>query len=210
MPLFHDPNTAIVALLVGLLGILFEFHAPGSIFPGVAGAALVLLAGAALSRYPLSPGAVTLVAIAALLLLLELKLHSTGVLATVGAVLLACGVYLLIDSPNPELHIRPSTAFALALPVFLLTAFLLTIASRASANKAATGSGQMIGAFGTVVAVPNDSSPLRVRIAGEYWNALSPGEPASQNLLPGSPIRVTAIHGLQLTVQPLHDTIKTI
>ena len=210
MPLFHDPNTAIVALLLGLLGILFEFHAPGSIFPGVAGAALVLLSAVALSRFPLSPGAVTLVAIAALLLLLELKVHSAGVLATVAAVLLAAGIYLLIDSPDPQLHIRPATAFAFALPVFLLTAFLLTIASRASANKAVTGSGQMIGAVGIVIAAQDGSSPLRVQIAGEYWNALASCELVSPDLLPGSPVRVTAIRGLQLTVQPLHDTIRTI
>lgn len=201
MPLFHNPDTAVLALVVGLLGVLFEFHAPGSIFPGVAGFALVLLAAASLSQYPLSPGAITLIAIAALFLILELKIHSQGILSATGALLLACGIYLLIDSGDPAQHVRPITALGVVLPFGLLTAFLLTVASRARHNKLASGPTVLLGQIGTVIAAPES---LRVQIAGEYWNVLS-----HVPLAPGTSVRVVDIHGLELSVVPLPETSPT-
>ena len=201
MPLFHDPNTAVLALVIGLLGIVFEFHAPGTILPGVVGSALVLLSAAVLWRYPLNPGAVTLIAISAVVILLELKIASRGILAGIGAVLLACGVYLLIDSPDPADRIHPATALGIVLPFGLLAAFLLAVASRARTNKIAAGPTTLIGQTGTVVGVPDT---LRVQVAGEYWNAVSHGP-----LVPGTIVRITAIRGLELTVSPLHDTMGT-
>jgi len=198
MPLFHDPNTAVLALVIGLLGIIFEFHAPGTVIPGVAGAALVLLAAAALSRYPLSPGAVSLIAVATVLLALELKLSSRGLLSATGAILLASGIYLLIDSPDPAQHIRPAVALGIVLPFALLTAFLVTVAARAAANKATTGVDGLIGQTGTVITI----APTRIQVSGEYWNAVS-----HQQLTPGTPVRIVAVNGLQLSVLPLHDTI---
>jgi len=195
MPLFHSPDTAVFALIVGLLGILFEFHAPGSIFPGVAGFALALLAAASLSQYPLSPGAITLIAIAALFLILELKIRSQGILSATGAVLLACGIYLLIDSGDPTQHIRPITALGVVLPFGLLTAFLLTVASRARHNKLAAGPTTLVGQIGTVIAAPDS---LRIQVAGEYWNAVS-----HVPLVPGTSVRVIDIQGLELSVVPL-------
>ncbi len=199
MPLFHDPNTAVLAFVIGLLGIIFEFHAPGTILPGVVGSALVLLSAAALWHYPLNPGAVTLIAVSAVVLLLELKIASRGILCGLGAVLLACGVYFLIDSPNPSDRIRPVTALSIVLPFGLLAAFLITIASRARSNKTAAGPTTLIGQTGTVVGAPDT---LRIQVAGEYWNAVS-----AIPLAPGTSVRITAIQGLELTVGPLHDTM---
>ncbi len=200
MQAFHDPNTAVLVLAIGLLGILFEFHAPGSVLPGVIGAALVLLAAATLSRYPLSRGAVILIAIAVLMLLIEVKVSSHGVLAGCGALLLACGVYLLIDSPDPAEHIGIATSFAVVLPIAILTAFLLTIAAQARSTKLATGLHSLIGKTGTVA----DASRLRVFIGGEYWNARS----ASQ-LERGAVVRVDSVAHMELSVSALHDRMET-
>jgi len=198
MPLFHDPNTAVLALVIGLLGIIFEFHAPGTVIPGVAGAALVFLAAAALSHYPLSPGAISLIAVATGLIALELKFSSRGLLSATGAILLASGIYLLVDSPDPAQHIRPAVALGIVLPFALLTAFLVTVAARAAANKATTGVDSLIGQTGTVITI----APTRIQVSGEYWNAVS-----HQQLTPGTPVRIVAVNGLQLSVLPLHDTI---
>ena len=201
MPLFHSPDTAIIALVIGFLGVLFEFHAPGTIFPGVAGFALVLLAAASLSQYPLSPGAITLIAIATVFLILEIKVRSQGLLSATGAILLACGLYLLIDSADPAQHVRPLTALGVVLPFGLLTAFLLTVASRARHNKMAVGPTTLLGQIGTVISAPDS---LRIQIAGEYWNALCP-----QPLAPGTSVCVTKINGLELSVVPLPETGQT-
>ncbi len=49
-----DPNIALVVLLLGVLGLYVEFSTPGLIFPGVAGAILLLLGLSAMALLPLS------------------------------------------------------------------------------------------------------------------------------------------------------------
>lgn len=61
MPVFHDPNATVLALAAGLLGIVFEFHAPGSVLPGAGGATLVLVSAASLMRDTVHPMALLLI-----------------------------------------------------------------------------------------------------------------------------------------------------
>ncbi len=141
-----------------------------------------------------------MIAIAACLLLMEVKFTSHGFLALPGAVLLASGIYLLVDSPDPAVHISAGLAIGLVLPVALLTAFLVTIAARAARSKFALGPHSLVGRTGTVIASPH----LRVKVAGEYWNA------ASQEILaPGARVKVEDVHGLELSVTAVHDKIRT-
>jgi len=49
-----NPNIALIILVLGALGIYAEFSSPGLIFPGVAGAILVLLGLSALSMLPIN------------------------------------------------------------------------------------------------------------------------------------------------------------
>jgi membrane-bound serine protease (ClpP class) len=49
-----DPNLALILLVLGGLGIYVEFHSPGLIAPGIAGAILVLLGLAAISALPIN------------------------------------------------------------------------------------------------------------------------------------------------------------
>jgi len=47
---FTHPDTAWIALIVGLLGVYFEFCKPGWVIPGVAGGVLAMLGTASLVR----------------------------------------------------------------------------------------------------------------------------------------------------------------
>jgi len=50
---FPNPDTAWIALIIGLLGVYFEFCKPGWVIPGVAGGVLATLGTASLVRmYP--------------------------------------------------------------------------------------------------------------------------------------------------------------
>jgi membrane-bound serine protease (ClpP class) len=191
-----DPNTALVLLVLGALGIYVEFTSPGLIVPGVAGAILALVGLAALSVLPISWLGAALLLLALALFVLEAKFASHGILGTGGAVAMVLGALLLVDSTQPELRIRLSTAIALALPFSLITVLLVSLVIRARRNKVVTGVEGMIGEIGTALGPLNPEGKIFVR--GEYWDALSSAPAAA-----GQKVRVTAIDKLKLTVEPL-------
>ena len=191
-----DPNIALILLVLGALGIYAEFSNPGLIFPGVAGAILVLLGLSALSMLPINWLGAALLFLAFTFFVLEAKFASHGVLALGGAVAMILGSVILINSPLPEMRIHLSTAIAVTLPFALITVFLVSLVVRARAAKIVTGSEGMIGQVGVAI---GDLTPAgRVFVRGEYWNAV-----ATASLKDGGRVRVTGVDQLNLTVEPL-------
>ena len=193
-----DPNLALILLALGALGIYAEFNAPGMVFPGVLGAICALVGLAALSVLPLNWLGVSLLILAGIFFVLELKFTTHGVLGVGGALALVLGALFLIDSPVPEMRIRPLTALAVALPFALITAFLVSIAARARRNKQTMGPESVVGEVGVAVEDLNPSG--RIFAHGEYWFASSPG-----NVKAGQKVRVVSIRGLELTVVHMQD-----
>lgn len=193
-----DPNLALAILVLGLMGLYIEFTAPGVVLPGVLGGILTLLGLSALSVMPVSWAGTGLILLAVALFALETQVPSHGVLGTGGAVAMVLGSILLIDSPVPEMQIRLSTALALSLPFALITLFLVTIVVKARVRKAETGSEGMTGLVG--VALTDIGAAGQVMVHGEIWQARSHAP------IPlGTQIRVSSIHGLELTVRPEPD-----
>ena len=190
-----DPNIAFVLLVIGILGVYIEFNAPGLVFPGVIGGISALLALSALSVFPVNWIGLALLLLAMALFVLEAKFASHGLLGVGGAVAMVLGALLLIDGP-PEVRIHLTTALGLALPFAAITVFLATIAFRARENKVLTGKGTMIGEIAVVRTPLNPEG--RVFLHGEYWTAVS-----SVSVAVGVPVRVIAVQGLKLTVEPV-------
>ena len=190
-----DPNIALILLVVGALCIYVEFSSPGMVAPGVAGAILVLLGLSALSVLPINWLGVALLLLAFTLFVLEAKIAAHGVLGVGGTVSMVLGAVMLVNSPYPEMRIHWTTAIALALPFSLITVLLLSLAIRARRNKVATGSEGMIGETGTAFTALAPEG--KVFVHGEYWNAVSQVPVAA-----GARVRVKAIDGLILTVEP--------
>src|SRR3954447_11528466 len=89
--LLADPNVAFTLLVLGALAISWELHAPGLLLPGTVG--LLLLCTGVFGLYQDSPtwyGSL-LLAIAGLLLLIELKIYTHMISGIVGSLLLAFG-----------------------------------------------------------------------------------------------------------------------
>jgi len=196
-----DPNIALIILIVGALLIYVEFSNPGMVAPGVFGAMLVLLGLSALSVLPISWLGAGLLLLAMIMFVLEAKFATHGVLTAGGAVAMILGAVLLIDSPYPEFRIHPTIAIAVTLPFALITAFLVTIAVKARANKVTTGVQGMIGEIGVAMGDLNPDG--RIFVHGEYWNAVS-----SAPLASGSRVRVTAVENLKLAVEPVSTQEK--
>ncbi len=190
-----DPNTALILLVLGVLGIYVEFCSPGLIAPGVLGGIFVLLGLSAISILPINWVGVALLALAVVLFALEVKITSHGILGLGGALAMALGAVMLVDSPVPELRIRWSTALGVALPFAAITVFLLTIAVRARRNKVATGGQGMVGEFGE--AWTELAPEGTVLVHGEYWDAV-----AVRPVAKGARVKVMAIDRLKLTVEP--------
>jgi membrane-bound serine protease (ClpP class) len=190
-----DPNVALLLLVLGALGIYVEFSAPGLILPGVAGAILAVLGLSAISVLPINWAGAGLLILALALFVLEAKFASHGILGAGGAVAMVLGALLLVNSPVPEMRVRLSTAIGLALPFALITGFLVSLVVKARRNKVMTGAEGMLGTSGVVTTALAPAGTVLVR--GEYWSASSDAPLAA-----GTPVRVRAIEGLHLKVEP--------
>jgi len=190
-----DPNIAAMLLTVGVFAIYLEFNTPGAVVPGVVGFIAILLAVFALSILPTSFAALGLILGAFVLFVLEAKLQSHGVLTAGGIGLLILGLLMLVDGPIPEMRVRLATALVISIPFGIITAVIMTLAIRARRNKIVTG---QEGLIGEIAVVRDPLTPEgKVSVMGELWNAISRAPVEI-----GSRVRVRAVHGLQLEVEP--------
>jgi membrane-bound serine protease (ClpP class) len=191
-----NPDLAVLMLVIGGLLIYLEFNAPGTIVPGALGTLLVLLSLFALNLLPVHYTAVMLLLAAAVLMVLEVKFTSHGVLALAGIVCLVLGMLTLVAGPVPEMRVHASTAVAAGVAFGLITVFLVRLAVRARRNKSMMGIDALLGQIAVVVKPLEPTG--QVLVHGELWEAHSP-TPVPRD----ARVRVTAISGLTLTVEPL-------
>ena len=189
-----DPNVGFILLIVGALGLYVEFNSPGLILPGVAGGILLLMGVSSLAVLPLSWVGVSLLLLGATLFVLEAHFASHGVLGSGGTVALVLGALMLIDGP-PEMRIHLATALSVSIPFALITMFLLSLAVRARRNKSLMGGEGLLNEIGEARTALAPAG--KVFVHGEYWDAVS-----STPVEPGGEVRVVAIDGMKLTVEP--------
>ena len=196
-----NPNIALMLLVGGALLIYLEFNVPGTIVPGALGTVMVLLAVFALDLLPIRHTAVLFLVAAAVLLVLELKFASHGILALAGTVCLAFGTLTLIDAPIPEMAIQPAIAISLCIAFGAITFLLLRLALAARRNKALTGPAALVGSLGTAMEPiwTRNTLPIgRILVQGEIWQATA-GAPVPEK----ESVRVIGFHGDVLEV--VHD-----
>jgi len=189
-----DPNIGFILMVVGALGIYVEFSSPGLIFPGIAGAILLLLGLSSLSILPINWVGVALLVLSVSLFVLEAKFASHGILGLGGTLSMILGALLLINGP-PEVRIHLITALSVSVPFAVITMFLVTIVIRARRMKVVTGSVGMIGEVGVSQTALEPEGQVLIR--GEYWTAI-----ASANVPAGARVRVTHVAGMKLVVEP--------
>jgi len=203
LALISDPNIAYILLLLGIYGILFELYNPGSIFPGVIGAICLILAFYSLQALPINYAGLALIILGIILLLLEIKIVSHGLLTIGGAISLLLGSIMLINSPFELMQISLTviiTAVALTVLFFL---FAIGMALKAQRRKPTTGKEGLIGETGIALTqfkpASNGWATGQVRVHGEIWKAMSQDE-INQN----EEIVVRGIEGLTLKVEKLN------
>lgn len=166
-----NPNLAYILLMIGLLGLYFEFANPGAVLPGVLGGISLLLAVFSFQILPINYVGLLLIILAVALFVLEVKVHSYGVLSVGGIVAMLIGSMMLIDSPIPELRPSLRLIVPVAVGISLVCIFLVTLVIRAQARRAVTGREGMVGEIGTA---RTDLAPTgKVFVHGELWQAES-------------------------------------
>ncbi len=89
-------------LSLGTLGLVFELSNPGAIFPGVAGAIMVIIGFYALGTLESNATGFILIGLAFALFVLEVFIVSHGVLTIGGIIMFVLGGLLLSNTRNPE------------------------------------------------------------------------------------------------------------
>lgn len=166
-----NPNLAYILLMLGLLGLYFEFANPGAVVPGVIGGISLLLAFFSFQILPVNLVGLLLIIFGTILFFLEIKIHSYGALTMGGIISLILGSLMLIKSPIPEL--RPSLKFIIpvALGVSFVFIFLVFLVIKAHTRKILTGKEGMVGEIGT--ALTSFAPDGKVLVHGEIWRAVS-------------------------------------
>ncbi|HSZ63804.1 MAG TPA: nodulation protein NfeD [Terriglobales bacterium] len=191
-----DPNITLIILMIGALCLYVEFNHPGAVVPGTIGVIFIVLAAFAMHLLPIRYAALAMIFVAFLLFAAEAKFASHGVLTAGGIVLLTLGGLLLVDGPIPEMRVRFLTAVAVAVPLGIITAFLMGIAVRARRNKIVTGEEGLIGEIGTAETLLAPAG--KVFVHGELWDAIS-----TAPIPAGEQVVVSQVDGLTLRVEPV-------
>jgi len=192
-----NPNLAYILLMLGLLGLYFEFANPGAILPGVLGGIFLLLAIFSFQILPINYVGLLLILLAIALFIIEVKVHSYGVLSVGGIAAMVIGSMMLIKSPIPELRPSLSVIIPVAIGISLVFIFLITLVIKAHGRKVVTGREGMVGEVGVA---QTDIDPVgRVFVHGESWEA-----EATESIPKGAEVKVIELKpGLRVKVKKI-------
>lgn len=193
------PNIAYLLMTLGGLGLYFELANPGAVFPGVVGAVCLILGLFALSVLPVNYAGIALIALAAIFLIVEVKVTSYGLLTVAGVTSLVLGSLMLFRSADPALRVSRELIAGVALTALAVTGFLMTMAIRTHRARVRTGSEGLVSERGLArTPLGPEQRGGKVFVHGELWNAV-----AAESIPAGAEVIVTAVEGMTVTVRPL-------
>jgi membrane-bound serine protease (ClpP class) len=190
-----NPSFALVLMMIGIYGLMFEFSSPGFGVAGVTGAICLLLALFALQMLPVNYAGLALILLGMALLAAEILTPAFGVLGVGGVIAFIAGGLLLFDRDIPGFGVPLSLIFGLAASSAAVVLLGGSMALRARRRPVVSGQEEMTGAVGEVLAVDNGVTWALVH--GERWKVRS-----ADALAPGQRVRVLALRGLTLDVRP--------
>jgi len=196
MSAITDPNIALILLMIGIYGILFEFWSPGAIAPGVIGGICLIVALTALAVLPVNYAGLALLLFGVALMVAEAFTPGFGIAGLGGITAFAVGALFLFDPAQSDIPIVVSwqVVAAMALLSAAFFAGVMGFALRARHRPVRTGAEQMIGSTGEVVSWTENAG--RVHVNGETWEARS-----KQRFSKGQKVRVVSRTGLTLDVE---------
>jgi membrane-bound serine protease (ClpP class) len=192
-----NPNLAYILLMIGLLGLYFEFSNPGAILPGIVGGICLLLAIFSFQILPINYVALLMIILAVALFILEIKVHSHGILSFGGIISMVIGSIMLIKAPIPELRTSLNFIIPMALGLSLIFIFLVYITIKSHMRRVMTGKEGLVGEIGVA---QSDLMPEgKVFVHGELWNA-----EATEKITKGTKVKILEVmNNLKIRVSKL-------
>jgi membrane-bound serine protease (ClpP class) len=197
-----NPDIAYILMSIGILGIIFELSAPGTLGGGIAGGIALLLAFIGFGSLPTNLGGILLIVLAVILFIVDIKAPAHGIWTAGGITAFVLGSILLFPpwrTPTlpaaPQVRVSPVT---IGVMTALLTAFFVFVLSKglaAQARRVSFGAETLTGS--AAVAVSDLAPDGQVRAAGEVWSAH-----AEEGMIgAGERVEVVSRDGLRLTVR---------
>ncbi|NKL80668.1 NfeD family protein [Rhizobium leguminosarum] len=188
-----NPNIALILMMVGIYGLIFEFLTPGTLVPGTIGGICLLLGLYALALLPVSFAGLGLIVLGVGLTVAEAHSPSFGALGVGGGIALMLGATILFDTDIPGLKVSWSVLGAIAVACLALSLVIARLAYISRRHDVVTGGEQMIGISGKVDSWTGISGYVIAH--GERWKAIS-----TEPLSAGDGVKVTGRDGLTLEV----------
>lgn len=192
-----SPNIAYILMLIGIYGIIFELSNPGAIYPGVIGAISLLLAFFALQVMPINYAGLALIILGMAFMVAEAFMPSFGILGIGGLLAFVAGSIMLWD--DPDLNISIPLVLGTGIFVAVFSIWVLRRLWRLRGVKPSIGHEEMIDMIGE--ARESFERSGRIYVHSEIWTAES-----TAPVREGQKVRVTALEGLRLKVEPLDES----
>ena len=195
LSIIADPTVAMILMLLGIYGLIFEFGHPGFVFPGVLGAMSLLLGLYALHLLPVNYAGLALMVLGIAFMIAEVFVPAFGSLGLGGIAAFVIGALMLIDTDVPGYGIPRSLVVVLGL---VTAGFVLTVvrmAVRARKRPVVTGLRAMIGANGEMLEDATETGWASIN--GETWRVR-----VETPLAKGRKIRVVGMRGNVPLVDP--------
>ena len=201
LSVLSNPNVALILMMIGVYGLIFEFLNPGGVAPGVVGAICLTLGLYALNQLPLDLAGLALLAFGIGFMVAEAVTPSFGVLGLGGLVAFVLGASMLVDTDVPAFQISWWLIAAVAALSAAVLILLIGFTLRSYRGKRVSGRAGLIGAEAQVIEWSGKEG--YVWLEGERWHATS-----RSDLAPGQTARVGEVDGLTLRLLRPADSIS--
>lgn len=184
LSILSNPNVALILMMIGVYGLVFEFWNPGAMVPGVVGAISLTLGLYALNQLPFTYAGLALICLGIAFMVVEALTPTFGVLGVGGLVAFVFGASMLIDTDQPAYQISWWTIGTTAAVSGAVLVLLMGFTLRAYRHAPVIGRKQMIGTSADVLEWTGAEG--FVLSEGERWQArgasdLAPGQPVSRS-----------------------------
>lgn len=188
-----DPNVALIMLLIGVYGLIFEFVSPGAVAPGVVGTICLLLGLYAFNLLPVNYAGLALILVGLTLLIIEV-FNPTAVLGFGGVIAFVLGAAMLLNVQAPGFRMSWWVIGVAAATFVGFVLFVLGSVHRARKSPIRVGAQAMRGQTAEVLDWSGNQG--HVLTQGERWQARG-----IETFEPGDVVEVANIVDLTLTIR---------
>jgi membrane-bound serine protease (ClpP class) len=189
-----NPNVALILMLIGTYGLIFELMSPGNIAPGVIGAISLVLGLYALSELPLDYAGLALIVLGMCFMIAEAFMPAFGILGIGGIAAFVIGAAMLVNTNIPAFQISYTVIAIMALISAAFLILLMGYVWRSQHRPPLGGADELPGSDAIVLSWENGEGYVWAK--GERWRARG-----GRNFAAGQRLTVRKLDGLTLIVE---------